>query len=311
MIEFVNLESQDLPLIDNNIPESVNLESQDLPTVDYKPIEVETTEDTDSICVSSQCSSPFKCNEEYFKVENLFGELTSDYQRNIAKNNLGIGSAYDLIWENIKGNPKNSTLYNIVINGINEQNINLTAELNKTIKELINYVQNYTSKENSNGLAYFNITPIEVDYSGNPVSVTINWEYTTNITEQTINGISLDPSIRTYTFYNIISSFQIALNYKGTNINNTYTTTFNVYYPVFYGTSYDISKAYSKRTFPITTTANENENIFIFTLNQTDLYVNGFMGGFILYGTTTKYNKTYYVYKSAEQNLGTITINDK
>ena len=71
MIEFVNLESQDLPLIDNNIPEVVNLESQDLPTVDYKPIEVETTEDTDSICVSSQCSSPFKCNEEYFKVENL------------------------------------------------------------------------------------------------------------------------------------------------------------------------------------------------------------------------------------------------
>lgn len=49
------------------------------------------------------------CNSEdkYFKVENLLGELSDDYQRNIARKNLGFTDSGDVIlnaqWGNIQG----------------------------------------------------------------------------------------------------------------------------------------------------------------------------------------------------------------
>lgn len=310
MTEFVNLQEDEELSKDINSYIKVDTEDQ-VGSVEITTLPTYTKEDdTESVCVCSECVHPKEDESGYFTIDNLFSELTNDYQRNIAKNNLGIGTAYDLIWENIQGNPKNSSLYNAVINGVNDANTNLSTSVNKSMQELMYYVQNYVSKGSSSELLYFNMNPIEVDYIGNPINITINWEYTPTITvlEQSLNGVTIDPQLRTYTYSNISNTLTITLKYKYKEITSTYTVTCNIYYPIFYGTSSNINEASGKRNFPITVTANTDQYIYVFTQKKQDLYVNGFIGGFAESGTTTKYGITYYVYKSCETNLGTITI---
>ena len=43
-------------------------------------------------------------NVKLFLKQNLFSELTTDYERAIARRNLGITEAYAMLWGNITGN---------------------------------------------------------------------------------------------------------------------------------------------------------------------------------------------------------------
>lgn len=85
-----------------------------------KPSEIE---DTEPICLKEDCSvqNRYKCADErgYFLIDNLFSELTDNYQRTLARINLGIADEYSLIWGNIKGNLINQEdLYNFVTSSI-------------------------------------------------------------------------------------------------------------------------------------------------------------------------------------------------
>lgn len=50
-------------------------------------------EDTEPICLKEDCSvqNRYKCDDErgYFLIDNLFSELTDNYQRTLARINLG------------------------------------------------------------------------------------------------------------------------------------------------------------------------------------------------------------------------------
>ena len=87
-----------------NIPKDDNfIEIEPLPKQETKEESLE-----DHIYVKDSCdaSNNYGDTSEQgaFLKENLFSELTDEYQREIARQNLGIATEYALIWGNIKGN---------------------------------------------------------------------------------------------------------------------------------------------------------------------------------------------------------------
>lgn len=92
--------------------------------------EVETSEEP--LCVKDDCdiSKYYGCTSENngFQKDNLFSELTDEYQRTIARINLGIADSYALKWGNITGNLLNQKdLYTFVTDQI-AQDINRVVE---------------------------------------------------------------------------------------------------------------------------------------------------------------------------------------
>lgn len=86
------------------------------------------------ICVKEDCdvSKYYGCanGNDGFQKENLFSELTDEYQRTIARINLGIADEYALKWGNIKGNLSNQKdLYTFVTDSI-------AFDINKVIDEI-------------------------------------------------------------------------------------------------------------------------------------------------------------------------------
>lgn len=68
--------------------------------------------DEDAICVPECNSNPegsCKDSSGYFAIDNLFSELLTDYQKLLARRNLGIGDENLLKWGSIKGNLVNQT----------------------------------------------------------------------------------------------------------------------------------------------------------------------------------------------------------
>lgn len=91
-------------------------------------------EGVDHICIKDDCdtSKYYGCTggDDGFQKENLFSELTDEYQRTIARINLGIADEYALKWGNIKGNLSNQKdLYTFVTDSI-------AFDINKVINEI-------------------------------------------------------------------------------------------------------------------------------------------------------------------------------
>lgn len=212
MSEFINLDDQqDEPII-VNVPASVSIVDDtsdiDIIAVDKIDAVVDETQD-DSLCIkdAQDCTEQYGCKDPtgYFTVDNLFSELTDDYQRETAKKNLGIGSPYTLIWGNISGNLVNQKdLYNFVLDKTNEGCSNVIDQINLKLSEL-------TSELNTALNAKANIYSPE--FTGNPKAPTqlltdkseniANTEWVTDaITNAKISGnlrsIAITPE---YAFY--------------------------------------------------------------------------------------------------------------
>ena len=91
-------------------------------------------EGVDHICIKDDCdtSKYYGCTggDDGFQKENLFSELTDEYQRTIARINLGIADEYALKCGNIKGNLSNQKdLYTFVTDSI-------AFDINKVIDEI-------------------------------------------------------------------------------------------------------------------------------------------------------------------------------
>lgn len=156
MKEFVNLDEQeyDSPIIithphaisnikeDSKILDGVIEDSEvDGICADYDIISIdklsskELPEDEEEhICIKDDCdvSKYYGCTSgnDGFQKENLFSELTDEYQRTIARINLGIADEYALKWGNITGNLLNQKdLYTFVTDSI-------ASDMNKLIDEI-------------------------------------------------------------------------------------------------------------------------------------------------------------------------------
>ena len=312
-------------------------------------------EGVDHICIKDDCdtSKYYGCTggDDGFQKENLFSELTDEYQRTIARINLGIADEYALKWGNIKGNLSNQKdLYTFVTDSI-------AFDINKVIDEInlklaqwaceieirLNnkadiYSPSFTGTptttlplmtDSSNRIASTewvnarieaaaideNIKAISVDpeymsYGDEPTDVTVTWEYYKDVTEQTINGVTLKPEARQYTFAGMTTSMVITLRYKYEDITAVKVVTFDIKYPNYYGTSPDYTKLNKTINNIFTTTANGSEYIYVMIPNGSSavLAVSSIIGGFRLLGTQEIFGNIYYIFKSANAGLGETTI---
>lgn len=312
-------------------------------------------EGVDHICIKDDCdtSKYYGCTggDDGFQKENLFSELTDEYQRTIARINLGIADEYALKWGNIKGNLSNQKdLYTFVTDSI-------AFDINKVIDEInlklaqwaceieirLNnkadiYSPSFTGTptttlplmtDSSNRIASTewvnakiaaasiddNVKAISLDpeymsYGDEPTDVTVTWEYYKDVTEQTINGVTLKPEARQYTFAGMTTSMVITLRYKYEDITAVKVVTFDIKYPNYYGTSPDYTKLNKTIDNIFTTTANGSEYIYVMIPNGSSavLAVSSIIGGFRLLGTQEIFGNIYYIFKSANAGLGETTI---
>lgn len=312
-------------------------------------------EGVEHICIKDDCdtSKYYGCagGDDGFQKENLFSELTDEYQRTIARINLGIADEYALKWGNIKGNLSNQKdLYTFVTDSIafdinkviDEINLKLAqwaCEIEIRFKNKAdifspNFAGTPTTTlplmtDNSNRIASTewvnakiaaasiddNVKAISLDpeymcYGDEPTDVKVTWEYHKEVVEQSINGVTLSPEVREYTFTNRTTSMVITLKYKYEDISATRVVTFDIKYPNYFGTSPDYTKLDRTIDNVYTVNAGANEYIYVMIPNgsNTVLGVSSIIGGFKLLGTQEIFSNLYYIFKSAQVGLGETTV---
>lgn len=298
MFEFDNIESSEDTLniiprsptsIDVVTPNSELLDGQitpfeeSLPTVEtLYDIEVSPliTEDipTTTTVLAGNCdvSKFYGEHDGTFKIQNLFSELVDDYQRFVARQNLGIGEEASLLWGNIKGNlASQADLYLFILETIQSQESDLIEELNLKLSQWgydINRLFDDKADLNSpifsgvpkvptpninssseqvattawvnskieqlygQHLTNFALSDSYMFYGDAPIELTCTWGYDAEITSQTINGISVGTEITSHTFSDVSISFTINLVYVIDGVSYSKTASFDKLLPTYSGT---------------------------------------------------------------------------
>lgn len=178
--------------------------------------------------------------------------------------------------------------------------------------------------------ATFSVTPSTVELGGYIPSATLTWTYNKNIASQTIDGLNLDASLRTY-IYNTEINTQKTFTLKAiTDVETELvkTATINFYNGVYYGKSTSVAYDYNlinsltkvlsnNKARTITVSASTNEYIYYCIptrLGIPTFTIGGFVGGFskvdtISFPNNSNYIENYDIYKSDNPNLGTTIIN--
>ena len=294
----------------------INLEQQeDYKELVLKPIDLklEVTPDENEGCIQKNCTDLHSCSEEYFAIKNLFSELTDDYQRAMIRQNLGIADEAALLWGKIGGNLANQKdLYKFVQDTVRNDQSDILETLNLELKYWTQQIENKIESLASN-ITSIQIIPRYAIPEQLPIDVLLTWEYDQPVEAQAVNGITLDPSQRNYIFQNVNDSLSIRLSYLYNGVWLARNINFEVTFPIFYGTSDDISQARHTITDKVKLTADEGKYIYIFTKNESDLSVNGIIGGFIQVGVTQIASARYVIYRSLYPGLGetTVKVNDR
>lgn len=299
--------------------------------------------------VSDHYGSPRK--DGAFLKRNLFSELTTDYQRAIARRNLGIAEAYAMLWGNITGNLLNQQdlVKFVQENSIQEVNqlideINLKLsqwayEINQELERKADITSpdfkgtptttnpiitddsrripttSWVNAVVANALGGTNlksisITPEYVYLGESAPTVTVTWEYEEPIESQTINGIEIDPDVRSYTFKDLSDTTYIRIRYVHGGVTYARAVSFNVICPIYYGNSSDYKQCTRSPDYRITAQAGDEDYIYVFIPDgdEARLSVNGIYGGFKAIGYIVINEYTYTVYKSDNVGLGETTI---
>lgn len=301
MGEFVFLEDQDLFTIVPDNPHSIaNVKPDtkildgviednevdgicadfDVITID-KVVRTHEDEEEEQICVRGDwdASKYYGCPGEgkSFTVENLFSELTDNYQREVARQNLGIASAYAMLWGNLKGNLLNQKdLVTFVDDSISSNSNELIEEINLKLAQWACEIRESLDKKANIDSPAFTGTPTttlpslndsskriastewvqalvnsirpnkSIKYvqanpayvlAGTVTDITVSWEYMEDITSQSINGIKLPIEQRSYTFTEVSEELLITLECISNNREEYEALAIPVIYPIFYGVS--------------------------------------------------------------------------
>lgn len=331
MAEFVNLDQNEESLnitpysktpIINILPDSEIVDGtltqvelsgvpeEEIISIDLLPGYEEEIEDP--FCIHETCDASTyygDANEDdSFKRSNLFSELTSEYQRAIARQNLGIADEYTLVWGNISGNLANQVdLYKFIIDSTAASYNNLIEEINvklaqwgyeirveleqkanilspefkgtptTTLPEIhdnsarIPTTEWVTAKINETtniNLLWFTIDKTFMYYGDPSQNIICTWDYRNSVLSQKINGVILNPSDRTYTLNNINSELLITLEYTTTEGTFIKNITFNKYYPIYYGTSEVLNELYKTKDSLIVLNCNANDYAYIYIPNK-------------------------------------------
>lgn len=283
-------------------------------------------------CSNNSCSSP----QGYFQIKNLFSELKTEADKANARQNLGIGDAYNIKWGNITGYIERQT--------------DLTQYLDTFVTELRDLVnpfkQPYTNSDNPSistvgealdQLLYkeltikSKVTPNIAERGEIIPEVEFSWEYNKNIISQKLDNIDISPDTRSITLSNIRQTISKSL--WATDGKSTKTTTMAIQFKLasYYGvsnkttlTSDDIINSFTRdlnfqKGSSVTITAQDNQYIYFMlpkSMGQVQFYVGGFEGGFQVVDSNFQFTKNgatnrYILYRSDNPGLGTTTINIK
>lgn len=307
-MNFVNINSQQTtPTINLR---KITIEQEPVKEIIITPVKVELLQEEDQKegCIKAECPVTVGCSDEYFSIKNLFSELTDDYQRAIIRQNLGISGADALLWGKIEGNLANQKdLYNFIKDTLKLDENGILDQVNLELKYWSQYIENKIESLASN-VKSLDIIPRYTTSNHIPVDVLVTWEYDQPVEAQAINGISIDPSIRNYIFQNINNSFAIRLSYQYNGVWLSRINNFEVTFPTFYGTSPNWEDDEFTIQDNINVNANEDQYIYIFTKNPSELAVNGIIGGFEQQENTYIKEIKYYTYRSLHPGLGNTTI---
>lgn len=172
-------------------------------------------------------------------------------------------------------------------------------------------------------------SPSVVELGRQITQVVLSWTYNKNIAMQLMEGISLDPSLRSYNYSTPLTASKTftltATTTSGSPV--TKTTAINFYNGVYYGRSSSIvynnnliqsltQVLSDSRSRTITVTAAAGEYIYYCLPSRLGIpvfTVSGFIGGFSKVATTnftnnSGYTESYDVYKSDNIGLGSTTI---
>ena len=141
---------------------------------------------------------------KYFEVKNYLSELSSEYERHLVRQNLGISDIYSLTWGNINGNIESQ-----------EDLIRFLEKRIQEVKDLINVPEEKTQIDVYYGPAINDLTLstsntiVTGDYTGYIYILTPNED-----TEFFVNGIQGGFELQSETIYKENTKFYI---YKSVN----------------------------------------------------------------------------------------------
>lgn len=125
------------PVTITKIP--VQVHNEQAPTFNLNPIEVDNPQQCELPVKDCSAGSSIACPDPtgFFRLDNLFGELRTEYEKKVARTNLGIGTDEALQWGNILGNLANQPdLVKFISEQIQSGNTNTIAYILKEIDKL-------------------------------------------------------------------------------------------------------------------------------------------------------------------------------
>lgn len=286
---------------DNEVPVCIK-------SPEYK-IKVSDQEDSEP-CIINQCNieDHYGCSQEYFSIKNLFSELTTDYQRAIIRQNLGIGDEQSLIWGKIQGNLANQQdLYNFIKNVAQADSDNILSLVNQKLTYWASYIENLVESKASN-IVSFQLKPQQASITEIPIDLLVSWDYAQDVEAQKINNTEISPSTRNYLIQGITETTNVKLSYYLDGVWLSRNVTFTVYAPTYYGTSPNYEECNSTFKDKFTVDAEEDQYIYVLTPVKSELSVNGIIGGFIELDPIYVNERRYFTYRSYHPSLGKTTI---
>ncbi len=358
-MEFINL-NEDTSLVnvtgESNVlikkePAIQLLDDSEVPQIDYIPKTNDTEED---VLLQGSCGIEDyygdTSKEDYFKRENLFSELVNDYQRAMARYNLGIGEEYSLVWGNITGaienqqdlynyinnklidyfNNHNETINNLLTQWASDINFQLSQKLDKyspnlegipttTLPSIEDNSSRVASTEWVNAkfetsedynLKWIKLNKTYMFFGDDPQTIILTWDFYNNPEEVHINGLSVNPYSREYSFTNVNNSFSIHFSYKMNNKWYNKIITFEKVYAYYYGVDSAISSMTKTKNSLIIVNSSTDKFVYLYIPNDGNarLFVDNILGGFKVIGNTLINGIGYHLYRTVNSGLGQLYI---
>lgn len=298
---FVNLEEVDIEKVKPTEEPKVDLVDFDIPQIDFT---IEPKEDEEIFGESCGIEQYYgdADKDDYFKRENLFSELVDDYQRAMARFNLGIAEEYAMLWGNIKGNIENQEdLYNYIqtqfayfadrytgnINDLlrdwgteihllmesklDKLNPHLEGEATVDIPDPDDYSNRIPSTQwvvdrlietGEYNLKYLTFSPDNLFVGDPKTTVTLSWDFYEWPQEIRIDGVQIPLNITQKQFVNIDKSFTVKFSYKMEERWYHKIVIFRVLHGIYYGKSRDYAS--NTRTQKDTFSIDLGENDFVY-----------------------------------------------
>ena len=336
---LLDLEQVDITKIKKTKTAKIALVNENAPQIEFSNESDKAKESLfgESCGIEEYYGDPSK--DGYFLKENLFSELTDDYQRAIARFNLGIAEEYALKWGNITGNLENQEdLANYInskfegyiqdyVDSMNSLLENWAVEIRLDLDNMIRkdrVVDNNDLGNDSDmipttawvnaklgdntefNLKYLTLNPeYIVDV---PQDIILSWDFYVEPSAIKINGLSIDTSLKEYTFNNIDDFLVIKFSYELDDKWYNRTLFLEKIQPVYYGTSENRTECTPTKNNSFLVDSGENDFVYLHIPNKINarIYANNLLGGFERSVNSTPDN--YFIYKSVNNGLGEILI---